>query len=256
MGRHIIIGDVHGMKLELVALLENTNFSKEDHLVFVGDLLDKGPDSAGVVRFVRELSASHDVTVVEGNHENKHTRFRANSGVRPGVAKKMAEAQPELESITGVLTQEDKEFLGSVVPFHRIPEHNVLVVHAGIPANMDWFPSSVEEAVSLGGKKKKSFGQVMRVREVCKETGKFLALGAAGEDDPFWAEVWDGRFGHVVFGHTPCREVMKFPHATGIDTGAVFGGKLTAMVIDGDLSKAEFVSVEGKPFSKPIAWMN
>lgn len=246
MGKHFIVGDVHGMAVELAHLITNLNPSTDDQIVFVGDLVDKGDDSAGVVRFVRELAKTHNVVVVEGNHEDKHRRFRTNLAARPEVAAKMVERQAELAEITDALSPEDVAFLDAAVPFHRIEQHNVLVVHGGIPASMDTFPATVEEARSLGGKRKRAFQCILRTRHVHHETGKMVQLGAETEADPFWAETFDGRFGHVVFGHEPFMDGPGlFPHATGVDTGAVFGGRLTAMVVDEDGSRS-FVSVPSR----------
>ena len=248
--RHLIIGDVHGMLPELAALIEAADPREDDQVIFVGDLVDKGPESAGVVRFVRELAQRHDVVLVEGNHEDKHRRFRRNVEVRPEVAAGMIERQPELAGITDALSPEDVAFLDAAVPFHRIHEHGVLVVHGGIPGDMADFPATVEEAQALGGKRKKKFANILRTRFVGVDSGKMLQLGANGPDDPFWADVYDGRFGHVVFGHEPMKGDVpgEFGHATGIDTGAVFGGTLTAMVIDADGGRS-FVSVPGRPMA-------
>jgi diadenosine tetraphosphatase ApaH/serine/threonine PP2A family protein phosphatase len=218
-------------------------------MVFVGDLVDKGPDSVGVVRRVRELAETVPVVLVEGNHEDKHRRFRRNLTVRPEVAAGQADRQPELATITEGLSDEDVAFLDGAVMFHRIPEHGILVVHGGIPGDMVDFPETVEEAAALTGKAKRALSKTLRTRHVSAETGKFLQLGAEGPEDPFWADVWDGRFGHVVFGHEPFMEGPElFPHATGIDTGAVFGGSLTAMVLTTDAERF-FMMVEGRPMA-------
>ena len=246
MSRHIIIGDVHGMRPELERVIREFDPTTEDQITFVGDLVDKGDDSAGVVRFVRELSQRFNVVVVEGNHEDKHRRFRRNIEVRPEVAAGMAERQPELADITDAMSAEDIAFLDAAVPFHRIPEHGIMVVHGGIPASMDSFPESVEEARALGGKRKRAFQSILRTRHVHGETGKMVQLGAETAADPFWADVYDGRFGHVVFGHEPFMDGPQVrEHSTGIDTGAVFGGRLTGLVIDPDGSRS-FVSVPGR----------
>ena len=107
--RNIIIGDVHGMLPELSSLMDCVSPTEGDRFIFVGDLVDKGPDSPGVVRFVREMSKVHEVVLVEGNHEDKHRRFRKNLEVRPEVAGTMVERQPELATITEALTPEDVE---------------------------------------------------------------------------------------------------------------------------------------------------
>jgi len=254
MTRTIIIGDVHGMLPELESLLGRLQPTTDDEVVFVGDLVDKGPDSVGVVRRVRELADTVPVVLVEGNHEDKHRRFRKNLTVRPEVAAGQAERQPELATITEGLSEEDVAFLDGAVMFHRVPDHGVLVVHGGIPGDMVTFPATPEEAAALTGKAKRALSKTLRTRHVSAETGKFLQLGKEGPEDPFWADVWDGRFGHVVFGHEPfVAGPALFPHATGVDTGAVFGGSLTALVID-DAGERSFVSVPSRPMA-PFRFM-
>ena len=246
MGRHIIIGDVHGMKPEVMSLIDFIDPREDDHIIFVGDLVDKGDDSPGVVRFVRELSESRPgmVVVVEGNHESKHRQHRKN--LRRGVVR-----EGEVNDITQRLSDEDIEFMEGFKPFHHIPEHGVVVVHGGIPGNMEHFPESIEEFDSLSNSKRKRFLKISRTRIVCRETGKFRPLGEEDPSDPFWSEVYDGRFGHVVFGHEPFMDGPQMrEHSTGIDTGAVFGGRLTGLVIESDGSRS-FVSVPGRPVSKP-----
>ena len=79
-----------------------------------------------------------------------------------------------------------------------------------------------------------------------------MALGTEGPNDPFWAETHDGRFGHVVFGHEPfLNGVAHFEHATGIDTGAVFGGGLTAMVVENGKNH-RFVSIPSRKIADPL----
>jgi len=234
------------MLKELNTLLSDLRPSHTDTIVFVGDLIDKGPDSLGVVSAVRKLSERCNVVVVEGNHEDKHRRFRRNLVLRPEIAQGQADRSPELAQITADLTEDDINFLDSAVPFHRIEEHNVLVVHAGIPGNMVTFPETVEEVAAMSNKARKIIEKTARVRHVNVETGKFIKLGDETEADPFWADVFDGRFGHVVFGHEPFTSgVAHFDHATGIDTGAVFGGFLTAMVIEENGSRS-FVSIPSR----------
>lgn len=251
MKRHIVIGDVHGMARELEELIEKLALAPEDEVIFVGDLVDKGPDSPGVVRLVRELAEKNRVVLVEGNHENKHFRYRRNRVLRPRVAEEMAENRPELVTITDALTPGDIKFLNDTVPFHRVGEHNLLVVHAGIPANRGELPETVEEAM-VPKNWRKTFGDLMRTRNVHHETGKMVPLGKEGPEDPFWAEVYCGRFGHVVFGHQPFMEgPREFAHGTGIDTGAVFGGQLTALVFN-EAGEREFVQVAGRKFANPF----
>lgn len=243
MSRTIIIGDVHGCLRELRSLMGLVKPTTDDELVFVGDLVDKGDDSPGVVRFVRELSETHSVVVVEGNHESKHRQHRKN--LRNGKVR-----EGEVNEITSMLSPEDVQFMDSFVPFHKVEQHDILVVHGGIPGNLDHFPT-LEEFQGLSKTKQKRLQKVQMTRHVCKDTGKFRPLGEDGPDDPFWTEIWDGRFGHVVFGHEP---FMGGPdvreHSTGIDTGCVHGGSLTGLVVESDGSR-RFLSVPGRMLKEP-----
>jgi serine/threonine protein phosphatase 1 len=242
--RSIFIGDVHGMRQELECLLDTLDLQPTDKVIFVGDLVDKGDDSPGVVRLVRRLSENHEVVVVEGNHEEKHRTHRRN--LSRGIVR-----EGEVNDITKELTDEDIRFMESFVPFHRVPEHGVLVVHGGIPGNWEHFPESIEEFNSLSNNKKKRFLKCSRTRVVCRETGKFRPLGHEHPEDPFWTEVWDGRFGHVIFGHEPFLDGPDIrEHSTGIDTGCVHGGSLTGLIIESDGSRS-FVSVPGRMLREP-----
>lgn len=242
-----IIGDVHGALAPLETLVARLALGPEDRLVFVGDLVDKGPDPVGVVRFVRHLheTAPFEVVLVEGNHEDRHRRYHDNVTERPEVAREMAAGAPELPALDAQLSEEDRAFLATAIPFLRLPDWNVLVVHGGIPGTMRSFPDSVEVANQWHGRRSKTFRKVLRTRYVSADTGRYLALGHNKPGDPFWADVYDGRFGHVVFGHQPWLEGPAcFAHATGIDTGAVHGGALTALVLP-ETGEARFVSVPG-----------
>ena len=242
-----IIGDVHGALAPLKALVAKLQLGAGDRLVFVGDLVDKGPDPAGVVKFVRHLSESapYEVVLVEGNHEDRHRRYYINTQERPKVARTMAAEAPELPALDAELSKGDRAFLATAIPFLHLPEWRALVVHGGITGTQRSFPETVEEASQWHGRRAKAFRKILRTRYVSAETGEFLALGANQPDDPFWAEIYDGRFGHVIFGHQPWLDGPAcFAYATGLDTAAVHGGELTALVLPEE-GKPVFESVPG-----------
>lgn len=235
--RHIVIGDVHGCVTELNHLLARIGPKAGDELVFVGDLLDKGPDPCGAVRRVREFSENTqvNVVVVEGNHEDKHRRFRAHEKRRleTGKANPMADVKGVLRDTTEGLSEADVAFLDAAVLFHRIPEHNVLVVHGGVPPSVTELPAEPVRSLDLTSKDKR-LTQLLRTRYINPETGKMVSLD---KTDPskhlHWTDAYDGRFGHVVFGHEPYTNEPApkvFTHATGVDLGCVFGGSLAALV--------------------------
>lgn len=234
-GRVCIIGDVHGMIDMLRALVAKLDLKPGDRLVSLGDLVDKGPDPAGCVRYLRELKehADYEVVLVQANHENRHIRYRRNLKLRPKVARQQAESFSRLPELMKELSEADWTFLETAVLFYRVPEQNLLMVHGGIPGNMTSFPDTLEETASMPVKHYRNLQQILRTRYVSKDDGRFLSLGKEEGGDPFWAEIYDGRFGHVVFGHQPWFDgPHEFLHATGIDTGAVDGGELTALVVE------------------------
>jgi two-component sensor histidine kinase len=114
-----IIGDVHGALQPLEALIARLGLGERDRLVLLGDLVDKGPDPAGTVKFVRQLSetAPFDLVLVEGNHEDRHRRYHQNLTERPKIARQMAEAAPDLAALDAQLSPADRAFLARAVPF-------------------------------------------------------------------------------------------------------------------------------------------
>ena len=230
----------------LTELVGKLDLAPGDTLVSLGDLVDKGPDAIGTVKYLGDLSRNSavDVVLVEANHEDKHLRYHRNLTERPGIAHQMAAASPELSALNRELAPEDRDFLNSAVLFWRECVHGILCVHGGIPGNMQHFPQTLCEAEDLAARERKFLRQVLRTRFVEKETGAFLSYGKERPGDPFWAGIYDGRFGHVVFGHQPFFDgPAEFPHATGIDTGAVDGGALTALVLHA-AGHREYVSVK------------
>ena len=231
--RNFVIGDVHGCIDEMRALWEVMSPTRDDVIVSAGDLVDKGPDSPGVVKFFREKQeAGFNVVLVRGNHDEKHERVRARiargddpSGIKGSMA---------IKAITDALSPEDVAFLDRAVLYHAIPEHGSIVVHAGIPPAYERFPTEAERA-SVSRVKRDQFDQVLRVRHVNMKTGLPIPMGEESPSDPFWATVYTGKFGHVYFGHEPftkAAEPVRFPHATALDLGCVFGGRMAAAVLE------------------------
>ena len=153
---YFVIGDVHGCLHELQELITLLNPSDKDTLVFAGDLVDRGPDSAGVVRYVRGLP---NTVLVQGNHEDKHRRYRKALLVDTTRAHKMNENSTRkgspLEEITDALSTEDIEWLDSALPFYAIPEFNIKVIHGGVTPKMETFPETLEDLARLSNRDKK-----------------------------------------------------------------------------------------------------
>ena len=257
--RTIVIGDVHGCLQELDELLLRLALrgrDRGDHLVFTGDLLDRGPDPVGVVRRVRELEAD----VVLGNHEEKHLRWkRWERKVASGEAPEnpMRPFRGERLAQHNALDQADWDWMGAFKPLLRFTGRQGrpwIVVHAGFECN----GTPVED---------QKFDRVCRLRDVDKD-GKY----AVNKEDFFaqapgavaWAERWQGPE-CVVYGHAvhSLRGVRIDKHKAGtpegyacygIDTGCVFGGHLTALVISDSGVEIEQVAAQRVYYKPPANW--
>ncbi len=221
-----IIGDVHGCFDELVELLGELNYvvtPGADELgrrrfdvappegrraLFLGDLVDRGPNSPDVLRLVMNMCADGSALCVPGNHDVKLSRALSGRAVRRSHG--LAETMEQLE-------RESPEFLGEVRAFiERLVSHLVLddgrlvAVHAGLREDMQGRASG-------------------RVRSYC------LYGDTTGETDVFglpvrypWARDYRGS-ALVVYGHTPVLEPEWVNETICLDTGCVFGGTLTAL---------------------------
>jgi len=251
----VIIGDVHGCVEELNQLLEKVydNVDAVDEFIFAGDLVDKGPGSVAVLRYVKALSALHNVTIVEGNHENKNFRFwkkvEAGDHERAMSMKNSSELSKIMEKADTPLRNWLRD---KVVPYAVRPMLGVVVVHGGITPSVEDLPT---DYTLLGGKNKKRVLRSMYIRYIDDE-GVMIPFGKERSGDKFWAEKYDGRFGHVYFGHQPWMKdgPEYFEFATGIDLGCVHGGYLCAAVVRGPLlAHREFVTVRaGKEYCPPL----
>ncbi len=229
--RIIVVGDVHGCIDELDELLRVVEFEQgKDRLVFVGDLLDRGPDPVGVVRRARELGAES----VMGNHEEKHLRFAQwEAKVREGTAEKnlMRPFDEKRLAEHHALNEDDWAWIRAMPKLIRLPRggrRQWVVVHAGFES--DGMPIDDQK-----------FGTVCRLRDVGPD-GKQLKnkedFFKPHPDSVPWAEKWvekEGETDHecVIYGHV-VHSLEKFRitglSCYGIDTGCVFGGRLTAWV--------------------------
>ena len=236
MARALVIGDVHGCLEELHELLALLDPSPGDRLFFLGDLVDRGPDSLGVVRLVRDLIHQHPGSVALcGNHEDKWLRRRERGHQLPAGAVAASE--------------DDWSFLEGLPLFQRLPEFGVVLVHGGI------FPRFLQHYDDLGepsptwradrGKRADRLRRFLRVRQVNAQ-GDMLALSQTDQALGHWSAFYDGRVGHCYFGHDPQLgppEPLRASQATGLDTGCCFGGRLTAAVIHQATGTREIVSV-------------
>ena len=237
-----VIGDVHGCICELQELMEKLSPSTQDRLIFIGDLIDRGPDSLAVVRTVVQWSKQLKVQLILGNHEEKFLRYMQHIRTGSGREKEM-QGIKEFPTLLDGLGDEELRFLEAAYYTLHLPESNTLLVHGGLWQSID-FPLPVTFEFGENHKVDKKRLALLTMTRYLNAEGNFLALGQEKIGDSFWAEEYHGQWGHVFFGHQPFlqAELKKFPHATGIDTGCVFGGWLSAVEITGEAVKSHSVS--------------
>ncbi|KAJ8909073.1 hypothetical protein NDN08_005770 [Rhodosorus marinus] len=213
--RVIAIGDVHGCIDELQELMRVVGYRPGDQVIFLGDLVAKGPDSVSVVQLAREINAKS----VRGNHDHEVVKWReaVNRGERPPLV------SLEHYRIARALSPEDQEWLRACPWFISAPDLGVLFVHAGfIPGTR-----LSQQNPRL----------MMNMRSVLVD-GTVTAKHVPTKE---WARLWPGPE-TVVFGHDAFRGLQQHPYACGVDTGCVYGGRLTALI----LPENRFASVQAK----------
>jgi protein phosphatase len=236
-----IIGDLHGCCEELEALLLKLGYAAtlldaNDPLwgnrafkhpegrkaVFVGDLVDRGPRILDVVRLVRNMVQCGSALCVPGNHDMKLMRKLRGRDVQitHGLANSLAELDALPEDLREPFRKELVEFLDGLVSHYVLDDGKLVVAHAGMKAEMQGRGSGKVRDFALYG-------------ETTGETDEF------GLPVRFnWAAEYRGQ-AMVVYGHTPVPEPEWLNRTVNIDTGCVFGGKLTAL----RYPEKEFVSV-------------
>ncbi len=229
-----IIGDIHGCFDELHELLTSLGYAIEQKdqefsvtppegrkVVFLGDLVDRGPRITDVLRLVMGMVRASTAICVPGNHDVKLLRklhgkeVKMTHGIVETVAQLDAEAPEFRKSVA--------DFLDGLISHYVLDEGRLVVAHAGMKESMQGRGSGAVRAFAL-------FGET------------------TGETDEFglpvrynWAADYRGR-AMVVYGHTPVAEPQWLNRTVNIDTGCVFGGKLTAL----RYPEKEFVSVAAR----------
>jgi protein phosphatase len=237
-----IIGDVHGCCDELEALLRQLGYEvtaaapgesalasgplyahpQGRKAVFVGDLVDRGPRVLDTVRLVYNMVAAGSAVCVPGNHDMKLMRKLRGKNVQisHGLAQSLAEIDALPSEVREPFCKELEQFLDSLVSHYVFDEGKLVVAHAGMKAEMQGRGSGKVRDFALYGE-------------------------TTGETDEFglpvrynWAAEYRGA-AMVVYGHTPVPEPEWLNRTVNIDTGCVFGGKLSAL----RYPEKEFVSV-------------
>jgi hypothetical protein len=199
--RTFVIGDVHGCLDELRALVAAAGVTDDDQVVFVGDLVAKGPDSAGVIAWARERGAAATL----GNHDD-HV-LQAHAGTES--------AKKEHRELAATLSKADIAWLASRPLWLRIAglDEPHVVVHGGMVPGVPVEKQARENLLA------------MRSIDADGHATKRI------EGTP-WGALWTGPE-YVVFGHDAVRGLQQHPQATGLDTGCVYGRELTGLWLPG-----------------------
>lgn len=218
-----VIGDVHGCRSELESLLTRLGYTLiRDELgrpvdalppesrtaVFVGDLVDRGPDTPGVLRLVMGMVEAGHALCVPGNHENK--LVRALSGRKVQLKHGIAESLEQLGRESEEFRKRVVEFCRGLISHYVLDGGNLVVAHAGLKEAYQGRASGRVRSFALYGE-------------------------TTGETDEYglpvrypWAEEYRGS-ATVLYGHTPVLEPSWVNNTLCLDTGCVFGGELTAL---------------------------
>jgi protein phosphatase len=231
-----IIGDVHGCLDELIALLQQLGYQVAPQTdadgrpdfavrppegrktVFVGDLVDRGPNVPGVLRLVMGMVAVGDALCVIGNHDDKLLRKLKGSAVKinHGLAESLAQLEPEPETFK----ERVRQFLDGLLSHYVFDDGKLVVAHGGLKEELQGRASGRVRSFALYG----------------DTTGEKDELGLPVRLN--WAADYRGK-AMVVYGHTPVAQPEWLNHTINIDTGCVFGGRLTAL----RYPEKEFISV-------------
>jgi polynucleotide kinase-phosphatase len=217
-----VIGDVHGCRAELEQLLTALGYQldrdeagravgarhPDRRAIFVGDLVDRGPDTPGVLRLVMGMVQARTALCVAGNHEAKLAKALAGRNVRLNHG--LPETMEQLAGQPEAFRAEVARFVDGLISHYVLDGGRLVVAHAGLIERYQGRASG-------------------RVREFC------LYGQTTGETDEYglpirypWAQEYRGR-AMVVYGHTPVPRAEWLNNTVCLDTGCVFGGRLTAL---------------------------
>lgn len=216
-----IIGDVHGCLDECVQLLRALGYTvagtreapevtapEGRRAIFVGDLVDRGPDSPGVLRLAMAMVANGTAFCVPGNHDVKLMKKLRGRDVK--VSHGLAETLQQLESEPDEFRQQACDWIYSLVSHLVFDDGKLVVAHAGMKEKLQGRASATVRDFALYG----------------ETTGETDEYGLPVRFD--WASEYRGA-AMVVYGHTPVPEAEWVNRTICVDTGCVFGGKLTAL---------------------------
>jgi len=215
MKRVIVYGDLHGCLEEFKALRDKIGINSYDFEICVGDIINKGPYLAHImISYMQD----HNIKAVLGNNEIKSIKqYRQYLSKGEEYLKTL---RPFEAATVLSLNSDDFSFLNSLPYFLKIK--NLTVLHGGLTPfmSLDKLDCALKREITLIRFLNEKFRPVL--------------LSDQKNHNKFWAEVYDGREGFIVSGHHPFKEPKIEKYAVDIDTGCVYGGKLTAIIFKKD----------------------
>lgn len=217
-----IIGDIHGCFVEFEELTKKMGYDWSTglpvhpdgrHLAFVGDLTDRGPESIKTAKLVWDLVVNKkSAFYVPGNHCNKLYRYLLGNKVQTthGLETTVSEYMSMNPEMKNDFRERFLRLYESAPLYHVLDQGRLVIAHAGIR----------EDYIGTNNSKVKTFVLYGDI------TGQSNPDGTPVRRD--WAKNYQGKAA-VVYGHTPVREPRVLNNTYNIDTGAVFGGNLTAL---------------------------
>jgi serine/threonine protein phosphatase 1 len=207
------IGDIHGMRDRLVALIESLPLLPHDHLLFIGDYVDRGPDPKGVVDVLLKLQREYQCTFLLGNHESMFLSFL-------GWDHPAYLAGEAFLANGGETTLESYGYFSSLGRFQLPPDHEDFYRSCRL-----WYVEGQYIFVHAG-----------LSREVLPLSDPKYALSRSDPREILWErntmDLPHSLGSTIIYGHTPAPGLqvrLNLPYSIGIDTGCVFGGPLTAI---------------------------
>jgi predicted phosphodiesterase len=200
MSRVGIIGDIHGHAREMIEMIAMIEDHGVDRLILLGDLVDRGPENLRCLRIAQEWeyesrNGMKKYEVLRGNHEDAYWRI-AKKLPKPG---RLSVEQPESRLLYAGLSADDLSWMENLPCYIEVPELDIVCLHGGITPH--------DESLASAGE------YVLRTRYL--DDNYYPKRGLMGET--FWAEVYDGRFGTIVFGHESHSQITSYKHAIAID---------------------------------------
>jgi hypothetical protein len=261
--RLVFVGDIHGCRKELEALLKKVRFdASTDHLVAVGDIVSKGPDSLGVIDLLRRYGAS----CVRGNHDDRLLLIAQSLRSKNLQESKTSKAETDsnkflkvdpVQKLAKSLSNHQLEYLQSCPIILRIGElkafhGEAVVVHAGLVPGVAL--ESQDPVAAMNMRVVDLATHLPSSRHRLKGSVHWHKLWNRYQQLASWHERFSiakkggrraGNHTTVIYGHNAREGLQIHKYTKGLDTGCVGGGRLTALVVDGH-GKQEIVQVKAK----------